>query len=206
MYERIKLTEKEMCNYYIKEQKVLAYGQEFFEDLCSCMMCSDRYIFVNNRVLPLSCYNELIECVQAIEQGSDEYIVGGFMFSGVKQSYIRIGIDTRDEELSEEMKKTIRHEIIHYYLWVLDYGHNDDDLDFWCMCYAYDGGAYEVLSEENMIFYNIFVSVFDDYVKDLQWNKWHLALQIMISGLHEYSKEEYQDKIVAEIESVKARP
>ena len=97
------------------------------------------------------------------------------------------------------------YEIIHYYLWVLDYGHNDNDLDFWCMCYAYDGGAYEELTEDDEIYYNIFVSVFDDYVKGLQWNMWHLALGIMINGLHEYSEEEYEERVISEIENMKTR-
>ena len=75
------------------------------------------------------------------------YALGGCVVNGHKQAVIRIGIDVTRNTLSAKQKQTIRHEIIHYALWLMDMPNEDDSLLFWCMCYIYGGGAYKILSE-----------------------------------------------------------
>ena len=55
MDKRIKMTEKEMCNYFIKEQKIMEYGQEFFKDICACSIITNTCFFVRDTVITLSC-------------------------------------------------------------------------------------------------------------------------------------------------------
>ena len=50
MDKRIKMTEKEMCNYFIREQKVLEYGEEFFKEICACSMSTDTCYFIKDGV------------------------------------------------------------------------------------------------------------------------------------------------------------
>ena len=76
MDKRIKMTEKQMCNYFIKEQKIIDYGQEFFREVCACSMSTDTCILINNNVIPLSCYNLMDEYLYSVENNLD-YAVRG---------------------------------------------------------------------------------------------------------------------------------
>lgn len=128
MDERIEMSENDMCNYFIKEQKIMNYGIDFFKDLCKCSILTSNGLMVNDKVLPLSCFNGLDEVLYSVENNLKYTITGGFVCSGKKQSYIRIGINTLSPFLDAGLKRTIRHEIIHYYLWAIDLPYNDDDL------------------------------------------------------------------------------
>lgn len=193
MDKRIKMTDGEIRNYFLREQKVMEYGFEFFKDLCACMVITNSCVFVNEKVLPLSCYNIMDEVLDAVENGSDQVIQGGFVHAGDKQAYIRIGIDATNSILNKKLKKTIRHEIIHYYLWLVGLPNKDDDLEFWCLCHVYDAGAYEQLSPENQEYYELFAKLYDSHVADLPWNIKHMLTGQMISGLGANSIEEYSD-------------
>jgi hypothetical protein len=58
--------------------------------------------------------------------------------------YIMLPRDKRRMILSEGLKETIRHEIIHYYLFVYYYGRDGDDHPlFWALCHIFDAGAYK---------------------------------------------------------------
>ncbi len=196
MDKRIKMTDGEIRNYFIREQKVMEYGEEFFKDLCACMVITDSCVFVNDKVLPLSCYNLMDEVLYAVENDPNQVIQGGFVHAGDKQAYIRIGIDTNNSILNKKLKMTIRHEIIHYYLWIVGLANKDDDLEFWCLCHVYDAGAYEKLSPENQEYYELFVKLYDSYVDDLPWNVKHMLTGQMISGLGSNSIEEYSNFVM----------
>lgn len=189
--KRIKMSEKEMCNYFIREQKVLEYGEEFFKEICACTMSTDTCIFINDKVIPLSCFNIMDEYIYDVENDLDYAIQGGFVRAGKKQAYIRIGIDTGSSILNKKLKQTIRHEIIHYCLWVLDLPYDDGSLEFWCLCYVFDGGAYEALSDENKEYYELFKELYDTKVKDLPWNVSHILTGQMITFLGKTSKDKY---------------
>lgn len=81
------------------------------------------------------------EFLYSLDVGDRMAIRGGFCHAGDKQAYIRIGIDTTNSILNKNFKQIIRHEIIHYYLWLVNLPFDDNSLEFWCMCYAFDAGA-----------------------------------------------------------------
>ena len=203
MDKRIKLTEKEMCNYFIREQKVIDYAWEFFKEICACSFSTPDSYFVNNEVLPISCFNEMEEILSSVEQGINYKIVGGFVKAGKKQAYIRIGIDTDNNILNKTLKRTIRHEIIHYVLWLIDLSWEDDSLPFWCLCYVFDGGAYEMLSPEDEEYFKLFKEIHDNHVKGLQWNIYHLLVGVMINYLHDTPIDKFEEKIVDDIKNIK---
>ena len=197
------MTEKEMCNYFIKEQKIMEYGQEFFKDICACSIITNTCFFVRDTVLPLSCYNQMDEYLYAVEHELDYAIQGGFVSACKKQAYIRIGIDTTSSILTKRLKQTIRHEIIHYYLWVLDLPHDDDSLEFWCMCYIYEAGAYQELSPEDQEYYELFTRIYDTYVADLQWNVKHLLIGQMVTNIQKMTIDKYEDSIIKTVNDLK---
>ena len=101
----------------------------------------------------MSCFNIMDEYLYSVENDLDYTVQGGFVSVGKKQAYIRIGIDTSNSILNKRLKRTIRHEIIHYYLWVLGLPYMDNSLEFWCLCHVYDAGAYEKLNCGNEKYY-----------------------------------------------------
>ena len=148
MDKRIKMSDKDMINYYIREQKALEYGTDFFEDICRMNIKT-----IENKILPLCFYNQMDEFLYSLDVGDRMAIRGGFCHAGDKQAYIRIGIDTTNSILNKNFKQIIRHEIIHYYLWLVDLPFDDNSLEFWCMCYAFDAGAYEELEYDDEEYY-----------------------------------------------------
>lgn len=203
MDKRIKMTQKEMCNYFIREQKVLDYGQEFFKELCGCSMSTSTCILINDKVIPLSCYNIMDEYLYSVEHGLDYAVQGGFVKACKKQAYIRIGIDTASSILNKKLKQTIRHEIIHYCLWLLDLPFEDNSLEFWCLCYVFDGGAYEKLSSDDMKYYNLFKKLYDTCVANLQWNVRHILIGQMITGISKISIDKYTNYVEEMVKNIK---
>lgn len=203
MDKRIKMTEKEMCNYFIREQKVLEYGEEFFKEICACSMSTDTCYFINDKVIPLSCFNIMDEYLYAVENDLDYAVQGGFVKAWKKQAYIRIGIDTGNSILNKNLKKTIRHEIIHYCLWVLDLPFEDNSLEFWCLCYVFDGGAYEKLSSKNKEYYDLFKVIYDTYVVNMPQNVRHTLIGQMITSIRKTPVEKYSDYVAGMVKNIK---
>ena len=61
----------------------------------------------------------------------------------------------RNDVSSEEIKETIRHEIIHYYLGIHYIYHEDSSSMFWLLCDIFDGGAYEPMDSIHGEIYEI---------------------------------------------------
>ena len=203
MDKRIRMSQEEMHNYFIREQKVMQYGIEFFRDLCRNSISTDTCIMVNDKVIPLSCFNIMDEYLYSIDNDLDYAVQGGFVSAGKRQAYIRIGIDASNSILNKRLKRTIRHEIIHYYLWVLGLPYADDSLEFWCLCYVYDSGAYEKINYSNEKYYKLFVDLFDSYVADLPCNVKHILTGQMIAGISKTPIEEYKDFVVDMVNKMK---
>ena len=203
MDKRIKMSQEEMCNYFIREQKAMDYGTEFFKDLCGCSISTDNCIMVNDEVIPLSCFNIMDEYLYSVENDLDYAVQGGFVSAGKKQAYIRIGIDASNSILNKKLKRTTRHEIIHYYLWVLGLPYMDNSLEFWCLCHVYDAGAYEELDYEDEEYYKLFVNLFDTYVADLQWNVKHILTGQMIAGMSKASIDKYKEFVIDMVDKIK---
>lgn len=203
MNQDIKVTEQEIQNYFIKEQKIIKYASEFFKEICATSITTESCQHVNGEVLPLSCYDLIQEMVNVLKAGRDDALSGGFVSAGEKQAYIKIGIDTKNSILNKDLKRTVRHEIIHYYLWLLDLPYDDNDLEFWCFCHVYDAGAYVKLSKDDRKYYQLFVELYDKYVADLQLNVRHLITGQMIAGIGNHTYEQYSEYILETINQCK---
>lgn len=161
-------TEKQAI-YYRKEQKVYEYARKFFKEMVPYL--NWRPYYINDEILPLYCFDETEEIIRSLTQGKDTYITGGALEMGERQFVIRIGLDTQNDRLSPKLKRTIRHEIIHYVLWLANHKNKDDELDFWCYCYVFDGGAYESLTSEDQNKYEMFIKMYDKHLKELVENQ-----------------------------------
>lgn len=60
----------------------------------------------------------------------------------------------RPDNTDSQLRETIRHEIIHYFLALHYYNHNDNSALFSLICSLFDGGAYETLTEKGQIIYD----------------------------------------------------
>lgn len=45
---------------------------------------------------------------------------------------------------------------------------DDNSLEFWCMCYAFDAGAYEELEYDDEEYYEKFVELYKKYAEPLK--------------------------------------
>lgn len=198
MDKRIKMSEKDMVNYFIREQKAMEYGKEFFKDLCRIDIKT-----LDDNVVPLSCYNEMDELLHSLDTNDKTAVRGGFVYAGDKQAYIRIGIDTQNSILNKNLKQIIRHELIHYYLWLLGLPFGDDNLEFWCLCHVYDAGAYEELDYEDKEYYSLFVELFDSYVVDLKLNVKNIVVGQMIAGINTTPIDKYKDFVIDMVSQAK---
>lgn len=61
----------------------------------------------------------------------------------------------RPENTDAQLRQTIRHEIIHYFLALHYYNHKDNSALFALMCSLFDGGAYETLTEKGQNIYDV---------------------------------------------------
>ena len=133
-------TEKQ-ATYYRLEQKVYKYAREFFEEVSRL-----EDFVISKEILPLYCFNKIEAVMESMESGQKVYTNGSHDYRG-KQAVIRIGINGDSDRLTKNLKKLIRHEILHYVLWICNKPCEDDSAEFWAMCYVFDGGAYEPLSK-----------------------------------------------------------
>lgn len=193
----IKEPEKQ-ANYYRKQQKVYEYAMEFWKEIVAC----GNRMEVNDDVLPIQCFNEMETIVEAVEH-SDKIRVTGIVNSFKnKQSVIRIGINGDNDRLSVSLKRTIRHEVMHYFLWLMDMPWDDDSLEFWCLCHAFDGGAYKTLNDTDKHKYDLFVQVYDSKIKVLPDNIRRIIIGSAISKLNK-SDDYFTDGIEEDIAKLK---
>lgn len=60
----------------------------------------------------------------------------------------------RSDDTDNQLRQTIRHEVIHYFLALHYYNHEDNSALFALMCNLFDGDAYETLSDVGQIIYD----------------------------------------------------
>lgn len=125
------------------EEKIQEYAQWFWKNL------TDEPVNI-----PIICYDPSREILNSVNNGARSYTAGGFI---PELGIIRIAVKKDVKRLSKSMKKIIRHEICHFYLWRLGFGYYDNSLDFWELCYIHDAGAYMDLSDEDRIKFEKFV-------------------------------------------------
>lgn len=138
--------------------KLEAYAQDFFEKLIK-----EHGLLVNPDILPIKFYlaNE------------DEAENGGEVNTSEKtrQAIVRIyDIDIRCdlncEGYEEPIYMTIRHEIIHYFLYCGWLKNGDADAVFWALCTLHNAGAYKEMSDSEQQLYDDFMYIYNN-VDDL---------------------------------------
>ena len=163
-FDALKIPEKEMINFYIKQEKCIRYGNDFFEEVLLGLCASEE---IEKRILPISFRTMREAAYNAVVCGENKYHAGHeYHFRG-KQSMLVIYLDTESSRLTPSLKATLRHEILHYVLDLLDVSYGDQGLMFWCCCYVFDGGAYAPLPEKSKNIYDVFVSLYDQKVKTI---------------------------------------
>ena len=115
-----------------------------------------------------------------------------------KQAVIRVRIRGKFDEL---LKQTIRHEIIHYTLWLAGLPSEDDDAEFWALSAVFDAQPYKIFNQKNRAYYNAFKAYYDGYLKDMNdyWGQ-HLAIG---NAVHLMSKCESVEAYEAALEKEK---
>lgn len=164
---------------YEKQEALREYAQEFFEDIKARLNLP-----IDTEILPIIFYSD--NCPGQL--CATEKVTVGRLHTYNKQSNINLYFcEDRDVE---EIKPTIRHEIIHYYLWACNLKYDDDTAVFHALCELFDGGAYmPMTSREQRLFnrYKRIVKFYNEYepsdnsnaLKDLiNANQIHLALEL----------------------------
>lgn len=172
----INTTDKEDLKYYRKIEELKKYARQFFEQIAE-----NYFATINKNILPIEFHYF----------SSEEEGTGGELIFCNNQHIINIyGTGFRS---IEELKKTIRHEIIHYCLYISKYKYDDDTAVFHVLCKLCDARAYKPMPPEEEKLYNQF---WDRYEK---WNdvskefekkgftkeNYIMALLLLISGNNE---------------------
>lgn len=148
----------EQALFYQMERLAEQYAKKFF----SIMFQND--IGAVDLNLPIVFVNKYDAIYSHLYEGAD-YVQGQNKRSAVfdKNLTIRIVLPVRTKRayLHKSLKSTIRHELIHYYLNLLDLPACDNDGLFWAYCYIYDAGAYAPMNEADQEKYLRFVSICD---------------------------------------------
>ena len=194
---------------YLQQEEYLSYAREFFKELCSLLYLDMKGI--SPEILP----------IEFAPEDDKSHLEGSFNVLE-KQHVIRLDwkrfIDTEgyfeeeydedfilaEKERKDENLRTIRHEVLHYYLYVADLPFKDDSLLFWLYCKVFDGRAYKKLSNKDNQVYKAFEHTIDniDNSNDrrilIKRQKKIILLQNIqgvISDDNEYKKDELMEMI-----------
>lgn len=126
----------------------MEYAKEFGETL------RKEYSFfecVSTEVLPIVFHTDFAKD----NEGKTNYTkAGDFCFKG-KQNIINTYYCMDDVEATQQ---NIRHELLHYFLYMSDMKFSDDDAIFHYLCGIYDAHAYKEMGEEEQALYNKLVA------------------------------------------------
>ena len=75
-----------------------------------------------------------------------------------KQAIIRVRL--QENELTKKLKSEIRHEIIHYTLWLAGLPNDDDSAEFWALAAAYDAMPYDIPEGKTKEYFDVFIRFF----------------------------------------------
>ena len=132
-----------------KYSDYMEYAKEFGEKL------REEYSFFENMstdILPIVFHTDFAKD----SEGKTNYAKRGNFTSIGKQNMINIYYCMDD---LEDTKRNIRHELLHYFLYMSDMKHLDDDAIFHYLCGIYDAHAYKEMGEEEQGLYDKLVSV-----------------------------------------------
>lgn len=125
--------------YYRKIDDLHKYAMEFFSKIVD-----DYFPNLKKDILPIN-FKEFLN--DRKEDG---------VYRKINKQHIIEIFDCRSGKI-DLLKETIRHEIIHYTLDMVDCRNEDDDVVFHILCSIYDGGAYKDMVENHQKLFNYFM-------------------------------------------------
>jgi len=156
---------EQQANFYKMERRAMEYAESFYRSI------SISDIVIGDYILPIV----FISLGDAIEEDPDNrtFSQGRLRIDPVnaKKFCIRITLPWPAHQynrtsLNKGIKKTIRHELLHYYLYIHDLPFADDTALFHAYCYLFDAGAYAPLNEEEQAKYNRFMEALEEVEED----------------------------------------
>lgn len=133
----------------------MEYAKEFGETL------RKEYSFfecINTDILPIVFHTDFAKD----KEGKTNYVTRGDFVSRGKQNVINTYYCMEDVERT---KQNIRHELLHYFLYMGDMKHSDDDAIFHYLCGIYNAHAYKEMGEEEQCLYGKLVNVIPELEK-----------------------------------------
>lgn len=96
-----------------------------------------------------------------------------------------------------EIKQTIRHEIIHYYLGLHYHNHQDDCALFWLVCSLFDAGAYEKMSAQSQSIFDLsepyITKAYNLHIAYPENNTIPINLSLMLTAIDDLEKRNSTD-------------
>jgi hypothetical protein len=138
-----------------KYNDFMEYAKEFGEKL------RQEYSFFENidtDILPIVFHTDFAKD----NEGKTDYETKGNFVSRGKQNVINTYYCMED---IERTKQNIRHELLHYFLYMSDMKYLDDDAIFHYLCGIYDAHAYKEMGEEEQGLYDKLVFVIPELEK-----------------------------------------
>ena len=192
--------QKRIMSYLSIYNDALAYAEEFFRyDMRRVFLQQKDGFAVSDSILPIT----------FITDGWTGGNVNG-LFS-VHGSQAAIYVLLQESELTEGLKAEIRHEIIHYSLWLAGLPFDDDCAEFWAVATAFDATPYAIPSGKQHDYFQAFVKFFRE-----TWEPWDdqyyafkpIKLYDAVSHMSECktakSYESYLKKLAKQIEDYKS--
>lgn len=132
------IQEKEELEYYRKKEELYRYAKEFQLQLAKDGFVALAYMDLNIHFV--NGFNEFNSGIFKAVQGIS------YLRDFTPNPVIKVfGIDFMD---ITSIKQDIRHEMLHYTLWLHNLPHNDDSPEFHAMCKIYKAGAYKKVPKE----------------------------------------------------------
>lgn len=138
-----------------KYSDFMGYAKEFGETL------RKEYSFfecISTEILPIVFHTDFAKD----NEGKTNYAKRGNFTSIGKQNAINVYYCMDD---LEDTKQNIRHELLHYFLYMSDMKYLDDDAIFHYLCGIYDAHAYKEMGEEEQILYDKLIFVIPELEK-----------------------------------------
>jgi len=150
----VNATVRQDAEYLQKIERLQNYAKEFFRQICA-----DFFPEINDTILPI----QFLPFYDNRADTSFEELMkkGGTYKRTDKQKIIEIYCCKICDE--EDIKQTIRHEIVHYCLDIADLKYFDNSAVFHILCKLYDARAYMDMTIEEQEIYNKFFEIYNEW-------------------------------------------
>ena len=192
-------TEKEQQNYYLKEQKVFEFANEFWKQLAGDLT---SYTDVSRDFLPIQCFNDMETKYEAVMNGEKFYADYSFN-CGLKnkQAVIRIGINGNNDKLTAPLKKNIQYGLIHYLLWLVDLPSARDAAEFHVIASIYDIPTEPQMNEADKKKFDEFITFYKREMNELSGDFKYMLCKFVL--LYILKSDDWISTAKTELEKIK---